>query len=255
MASATLFPAVHSTYLQLGPLHLPYFGLVVALGLLAALTLAEGCARWATLNPAAVWNAGIVAVIAAFVISRLLLILFNLHSFFAYPLLMLALPSLTSTGEVLTGLFMVWYLRRRAMPLLSTLDVAAPAGALLWAFVSLGRIVEGTRDGMPTALPWGVGDPRLGAVHPVELYALILGAALCGLLLASLRRRAYAGQTAGLGLLAGGLALFFLDFMTLPSDILTHAWIDPAQMLALPMVIAGAVMSMIPPAESAATPQ
>ncbi len=253
---------MHSTYLQLGPLHLPYFGLVAAIGLLAALTLAERCASWAALSPAAVWDAGMTAVIAAFVISRLLLIVFNLHSFLSYPLLILALPSLTSTGVLLTALFMFGYLRWRRLPLLSTLDVAAPAAALLWAFVGLGRMVEGTREGMPTTLPWGIGDrtaggARLGAgfgaVHPVELYQLLVAAVLCAVLLASLRRRAYAGQTGGLAFFAGGLAVFFLDFFRIPSDILTHAWIDPAQILALPMVVVGAVMALIPPGQRAST--
>lgn len=248
---------MHSTYLQLGPLHLPYFGLVAAIGLLAALTLAERCAPWVGLSPAAIWDAGMTAVIAAFVISRLLLIVFNLHSFLSYPLLMLALPSLTSTGVLLTTLVLFGYLRWRRLPLLSTLDVTAPAAALLWSFLGLGRIVEGTREGMPTSLPWGIagrtGAAGLGAVHPVELYQAVVAAVLCALLLASLRRRAYAGQTAGLALLAGGLTIFFLDFVRIPSDILTHAWLDPAQMLAVPMVVVGAVMALIPPGQTTAT--
>ena len=138
---------------------------------MAALALSQRTARYTGLDPEAVWNAGITAVASAFVISRLLLIAFNLQSFLQYPLLMMSLPSLTSTGVLLTSLFMLFYLHWRRLPLLTVLDTVAPIAALLWAFVSLGRVAEGTKDGMPTHLPWGVGDRVLGAVHPVEIYA------------------------------------------------------------------------------------
>jgi len=170
---------VHSFYLQLGPLHIPIFGIFAALGLMSAFALSQRTARHAGLNPDAVWNALMTAVISAFVISRLLLIAFNLHNFLEYPLLMIGLPSLTSTGVLLTSLFMLLYLRWRRLPLPAFLDAVAPCAALLWAFVNLGRIAQGTREGMPAHLPWGVGDAQLGRVHPVEMYTVVAASALC----------------------------------------------------------------------------
>jgi phosphatidylglycerol:prolipoprotein diacylglycerol transferase len=236
---------LHPTFFQLGHLHIPIFGVVAAIGLMAALALSQRTARYANLEGATLWDAGLTAMIAAFVISRLLLVVFNLHSFLTYPVLLMAVPSLTSTGVLLTAAFLVVYLRRKRLPLLAVLDASAPCAALIWAFVNLGRIAEGSKDGMPTTLPWAVGGRMEGGVHPVEVYTLLVALALCALLFSLLRRRDYTGRTTALGLLTAGAAVFFLDFFRLPSDLLPDsptAWLDPAQVLALGMILVGSVL-------------
>ncbi len=117
---------LHSSYLQLGHLHIPVLGVFAALGLMGALALSQRTARYAGLAPEAVWNAGMTAIVSAFVISRLLLIAFNPHSFLQYPLLILALPSLTTTGIFITALFMLGFIRWCKLPLLPLLDATAP---------------------------------------------------------------------------------------------------------------------------------
>jgi phosphatidylglycerol:prolipoprotein diacylglycerol transferase len=251
---------LHPTFFQLGPLHIPFFGVIVAIGLMAALALSQRTARYANLDGAALWDAGMIAMIAAFVISRALLIVFNFHSFLMYPVLLMAVPSLTSTGVLLTAAFLTVYLRRKRLPLLAVLDASAPCAALIWAFVNLGRIAEGTKDGMPTTLPWAVGGrmPALmhgaiqAGVHPVELYTLLVALVLCALLFGLLRRRDYTGTTTAIGLLTAGAAVFFLDFFRLPSDLYPNpqtAWLDPAQFLALGMIAAGGVLVSLGPSK------
>ena len=243
---------MHPSFFQLGHLHIPIFGVVVAIGLMAALAFSQITARYADLDGAALWDAGLTGMIAVFVISRVLLVVFNLHSFLMYPVLLLAVPSLTSTGVLLTAAFLVVYLRRKRLPLLAVLDASAPCAALIWAFVNLGRILGGTKDGMPTTLPWAVGDRRLGGVHPVELYTLLAAAALCAILFSLLRRRDYTGRTTAIGLLIAGVAVFFLDFFRLPSDLYPSsqtAWLDPAQILALGMIAVGGVLVLLGPSK------
>jgi len=206
---------------------------------MAALALSQRTARFAALEPGPVWNAGVAAVVSAFVISRLLLVAFNLHSFLEYPLLVLALPSLTSIGILLTTLFMLAYIRWRGLPLLRLLDAAAPCAALLWAFLGLGRLLDGTRDGIATHLPWGEGT----FVHPVEAYSSIASSLVCLLLLRLLHARYVEGETTGFGLLLAGLAVFFIDFFRLPSDLLSEAWphapLDPSQIMGVAMLLTG----------------
>jgi phosphatidylglycerol---prolipoprotein diacylglyceryl transferase len=236
---------LHPSFFHLGSLRIPIFGVVAAVGLMAGLGLSQRTARSVGIDGAKLWDAGITGMIAAFVISRALLVVFNLHSFLMYPTLLLAVPSLTTTGVLLTAAFLLLYLRRKRLALLAVLDASAPCAALIWAFVNLGRILEGTKDGMPTTLPWAVGDRMLGAVHPVEVYTLLVALALCGLLLGLLSRRRYTGETTAIGLMIAGVAIFFLDFFRLPSDLfpsLQIAWLDPAQMVGLAMLGAGAVL-------------
>ncbi len=234
---------MHAPYLQLGHLQFPIFGIFAAIGLMAALTLSQRTARYAPLTPEAVWNAGMTAVLATFVFSRLLLIAFNLRSFLHYPLLILALPSLTSVGIALTAIFMLGYIRWRKLPFLPLLDAIAPSAAILWAFLSLGRIVDGTREGMPTTLPWHVVDSMSGAVHPVEGYSLLAALLIWVASLRSIRSVRYtAGQTTALGLVSSGAAIFFIDFFRLPSDLLEHAPLDPSQIIGTAMILAGAAL-------------
>jgi phosphatidylglycerol:prolipoprotein diacylglycerol transferase len=120
---------LHPSFFQLGHLHIPIFGVVAAIGLMAALAFSQITARYADLDGAALWDAGLTGMIAVFVISRVLLVVFNLHSFLMYPVLLLAVPSLTSTGVLLTAAFLVVYLRRKRLPLLAVLDASAPCAA------------------------------------------------------------------------------------------------------------------------------
>jgi phosphatidylglycerol---prolipoprotein diacylglyceryl transferase len=239
---------VHLSYLQLGRLHIPVFGVVAAVGLLAALALSQRTARWRRLDPAKLWDAGMTAVILAFVVSRVLLVAFNWKDFLMYPMLLMAVPSLTLVGLLVTALLLAWYLRWKRLPVLAVLDAWAPCAALLWGFLSLARILDGTREGMPTGLPWGV---RVAAsftdrVHPVEAYSLGTAVLLCAALLGVARRTVYTGRTVASGLIAGGVAIFFLDFFRVPSALFTGAWLDPLQVGAAAMVVAGSAVWLTP---------
>jgi hypothetical protein len=53
-------------------------------------------------------------------------------------------------------------------------------------------------------------------------------------------------------LLIAGVAVFFLDFFRLPSDLYPSsqtAWLDPAQILALGMIAAGGVLVLLGPSK------
>src|ERR1700712_2685338 len=82
-------------YLRLGGLRLPVYGIFAAAALLAALWLSQRTAPRAGLSADKLWDAGVFAVIAAFIASRFLLVIFALLAFLKFPLLVLPLPSLT----------------------------------------------------------------------------------------------------------------------------------------------------------------
>jgi phosphatidylglycerol:prolipoprotein diacylglycerol transferase len=197
------------------------------------------------LDPEKIWNAGLFSILSAFVVSRLLLVVFNMRSFLAYPLLLLALPSLTYTGVWITCLLTYVYLRWKRLALLPVLDAAAPCAALVWMVLSVGHFVEGTDAGMPTRLPWGIvtpGDTVLGRVHPVQLYtaavALLLGVALLWMLPQRVRQ----GDAAVLLLMAGGMADFLLSFLRQPVETMGDTWLDPVQTVALLLMLGGGVL-------------
>jgi phosphatidylglycerol---prolipoprotein diacylglyceryl transferase len=240
---------MHPYLLHSGHLLLPTFGVLAAVGLMAALTLSLRTAATVSLNPEAVWNAGLFAILSAFVLSRLLLVVTNLHSFLAYPILLLMVPSLTATGLLLTTVVTAFYLRLRHLPLLPTLDAWAPCAALVWAFLALGHFAEGSDAGLPTNLPWGVRiPPDPTRLHPVALYAAIAATLLTLALLRQLSRRHRPGDILALALAAAGTIQFLLTFLRQPSlfNVLLGNLLDPIQWVSLGMILTAGLILLQP---------
>jgi phosphatidylglycerol:prolipoprotein diacylglycerol transferase len=236
---------MHPSLLHLGFLTIPTFGLLAALGLMFALGLSLRTASMAGLNPDRLWNAGLFMILAAFVLSRLLLVATNLHTFFSYPVLLLMVPSLTPLGLLLTVLATAIYLRTRELNMLSTLDAWAPCATLVWVFLALGHFAEGSDPGLPSSLPWAMplppGNMRL---HPVAIYAAVVALILTLVLLAHLRRQRRSGDTATLGFALAGLAQFLLSFFREPAfyDNKFGKLLDPLQWIALGMIVLAALL-------------
>jgi phosphatidylglycerol---prolipoprotein diacylglyceryl transferase len=240
---------VHPYLLHSGHLLLPTFGVLAAIGLMAALTLSLRTAATVRLNPEAVWNAGLFAILSAFVLSRLLLVLTNLHTFLSYPILLLMVPSLTATGLLLTTVVTALYLRLRHLPVLATLDAWAPCATLVWAFLALGHFAEGGDAGLPTTLPWGIAiPPDLMRLHPIALYASVAAILLTVILLRQLPRRHRPGDTLALALAAAGLIQFLLTFLRQPSlyNVLLGNLLDPIQWISLGMILAAGLIFLQP---------
>jgi phosphatidylglycerol---prolipoprotein diacylglyceryl transferase len=241
---------MHPTLLHLGPLTIPTFGALAALGLMLALALSLRTANLVGLNPERLWNAGLFAILTAFVLSRVLLVVTNLHTFFAYPILLLMVPSLTWLGLLLTAIATVIYLRLRNLSLLNTLDAWAPCATLAWGFLALGHFAEGSDPGLPSALPWAMPNVP-GApfrLHPIALYVSLAAAIITIVLLRQLRNRRHAGDTFALGLLLTGLTQFLLTFLRQPEfeDNAFGTLLDPIQWVALGMIVTAALLFQQP---------
>ena len=258
--AVTRCPTLNSAVLSsvhLGHLLLPVTALAAAAGIIAALLLSQRTAPRAGVSADALWSGGLFAVIAAFVCSRLLLILSDLHSFARAPLLLLALPSLTATGVLLSALATTVFLRLRRVPLRRALDAWAAPGALLWFALALGDLLARTDPGLPTQLPWGIRSSSGGAPgHPVALYAAIVAFLLtvAAWHFLGTPRFCAPGVLAALTLVLGGLAQFGLSFLREPLLALytPTPFVEPLEWLSLIAVVAGAVLYLTRPITTAA---
>ena len=145
----------------------------------AGLALSQRTARLAGVDADKLWDAGLFAILSAFLLSRLLLIAAHLHTFLQYPVLLLTVPSLTATGLLFTAIATFLWLYFKRIPLLPALDAWAPCATLVWAFLAIGHFCDGSDPGMPTTLCLSVtlrGDDF--AQHPVALYAAAAALAL-----------------------------------------------------------------------------
>jgi len=241
---------MHPYLFHSGHLLLPTFGVLAAVGLMAALTLSLRTAAIVGLNPDKLWNAGLFTLLSAFALSRLLLIVANPHSFIAYPVLLLMVPSLNASGILLTIIATAIYLRLRNLSIFDTLDAWSPCATFIWAFLALGHLAEGSDAGLPTTLPWGMPiSPDRAPLHPVALYAAIAAAILTVILFRRLPRRRYPGDIFALALAASGTTQFLLTFFRQPYLYATaqNTLLDPIQWISLGMIaLAGVVLVLQP---------
>ena len=225
---------MHPNLFHIGHLTLPTFGALAAVGLMLALALSQRTASMRHINPEKLWDAGLFAVLAAFVLSRLLLVATHFAAFQKFPILLLAVPSLTPTGLLLTAIATFLWLYFKRIPVLPALDAWAPCATLIWAFLALGHFADLSDPGLATTLPWGVRPPGESTpLHPVAIYVAIFAM----LLTLAAYRKLSAAQT----LTAAGAGQFLLSFFRQP-DMETVAGLDALQLVALGMVVAGCAM-------------
>ncbi len=234
---------MHPVLVHFGHFSLPTFGVLAAVGLLAALGLSERAAGLARVSADKLWDAGLFAVMAAFALSRVLLVVTNFKSFLAYPLLLLAVPSLTASGLLLTVIATFLWLRWKGLPVGRTLNAWAPCATLLWAFLALGHFAEGSDPGMATGLPWGIRMPGESTpLHPVALYVGLFAWVLTVIVY----RRVSAGDAASTALVGAGAGQFLLSFVRQPGVEMV-AGLDVLEWVALGMMVAGGVLWVMNP--------
>lgn len=218
---------MHPVLFHFGDFVLPSYGAIAALGVLLSLVLAQRSARIVGVNPAAVWNLAIVALFAALIGSRVLLVAANWRNLSQHPSWLFGLGMvhhpLVSAAAALSGalaafLFALW----QRMPLAPTADALAPSLALGLAFEQIGALLAGSGYGTPSAARWAVtytsiladrwsGTPLGVPLHPVQVYAALAHLGIAASLLVWLPFRRQAGDVAGLWLMFTGVAVFLTE--------------------------------------------
>ena len=251
---------MHPVLFHIGALLIPSYGAAAALGVLLALALALRTARIAGLNPGQVWNLCIVALFAAVVGSRLLLVVVNFAALRSHPAWLLGLamihhPLLGAAAACLGLAVSAIYVRRHRMPVWTTADALAAPLALGLAFEQFGALLAGAGYGTETAVRWAViythplaarwsGAPLGVPLHPVQGYAALAFLLIAVLLTVWLPRRRQQGDLAGIWLLATGVTVFITEFWRDPEGrgaVLGGA-LDGPQVAGVLLVLAGALV-------------
>ena len=167
------------------------------MGVLLALFLAQRTARMDGVDAGKLWNLCVIALFAALVGSRLLLVVLNFADLRSHPMWMLGLamihhPLLAAFGALAAAVAASVYGRRQRLPLWSTADALAAPVALGLAFEQLGALLAGSGYGIEArgiAAHWAVtythilaarwsGAPLGIPLHPVQAYAALAFLAL-----------------------------------------------------------------------------
>jgi phosphatidylglycerol:prolipoprotein diacylglycerol transferase len=248
---------VYPVLFHIGPLIVPSYGVMTALGVLLALALLLRTSRLAGVNPNQLWNLAILAFFAALVGSRLLLVALNwtvvrTHPAWLLDLAMVHHPFLTAVGALCALAAAVPYARIRHLPARKSADALTPPLLLGAACEQWGALLAGSGYGTGTNVRWAVtythplaarwsGTPLFVPLHPVQAYAALAFLAISAALLLCLPHRAQPGDICGIGFIATGAALFFTEFWRDPEGrgTILRGAVDIPQIVAVALVLAG----------------
>ncbi len=213
--------------LELGPVSIYTYGVLLAAAYLVGLWFAAGRARARGLDGNRVTDLGIYIIISALVGAKLLLVVVEFDHFRRDPAEIWTV--LRSGGVFYGGLLLAvgvafWHIRRHRLPIWTTCDAFAPGIALGQAVGRLGCLLAGCCYGRPTELPWGVtftnplaaanvGTPLDVSLHPTQLYESGAALGILGLLLLMERRGpSFPGRTFWTYLLLYPCARFGIEY-------------------------------------------
>ena len=262
-SNAVCWLEVHPVLFHIGSILVPAYGASAAVGVLLALFLAQHTARIVGIDSGKVWNLCIVALFAALVGSRLLLVTLNFADLRSHPMWMLGLamihhPLLTAFGALCAVAAAILFGRWQGLPLWATADALAAPVALGLALEQLGALLAGSGYGIEArgiASHWAVtytqilaarwsGAPLGFPVHPVQAYAALAFLALSIFAMIWLPRRRQQGDVFGMMLLGAGVAVFVTEFWRDPEGrgALFGGALNWPQCAAVALVVAGGLV-------------
>ncbi|MDD5557676.1 MAG: prolipoprotein diacylglyceryl transferase [bacterium] len=229
---------MHPILIQIGPLTIYSYGVLVAAAFLAAVTTAAARARRAGWPADLVYDASIVILAGSIIGSRILYILEEPAEFVGRPLeaFMIWRGGLSYFGGLLGAVIAaVVFLKVRGRNVAAAFDILVPSVALGHAIGRIGCLLNGCCFGaVPSRpIPWAVVFPEgslahshqlyeagilpPGAalslpVHPVQIYEALAELCIFAILAARFPRRRFDGEIFCLYLLLYGAARFALEF-------------------------------------------
>jgi phosphatidylglycerol:prolipoprotein diacylglycerol transferase len=250
-----MFPKLITT----GSFFLPSYGLFVALGFLAGLTVVTRTARRDGLNPETVTNLAIYCALAGLAGAKLMMFALNIGYYLKYPEVLFSIETLLSAGVYYGGflaalLFAFVYIRKQKLPWLKTVDALAPGLAVGHAIGRIGCFMAGCCWGSRCDRPWAVtftsqdahdmfGTPLNVPLHPAQLYEAALTGLVAWALLAASRRPHAAGRILALYLLLYSAARFAVEFAREHQEALPFGGpFTVTQWISLVLAVAGAML-------------
>lgn len=213
--------------LELGPITLYTYGVLLAAAYLLGLKLAMVRAAKRGLDQARILDLGIYIIIAALLGAKLLLLVTDFSTFRQDPRELLTLARSGGVfygGLILAVVVALWYIHHVRLPLWTTCDAFAPGIALGHVIGRFGCLFAGCCYGRPTNEPWAitftdpfaaanVGTPLGVPLHPTQLYEAGAELLILFFLLFTERKgKPYPGRTFWLYMLLYAISRFVIEF-------------------------------------------
>ena len=234
-----MLPYFQFTTIHLGFITIQVWGLLVALGILVATTVAARKAKNDGLDPNLVWDFAFWVVFAAFIGARLFEVFYNPAFYFGNPIQLLYVwnGGLSEMGGFIgAAIALVWYLKLHLLDVKRYADSVAFALPLGFGIGRIGCFLIHDHPGTLTHFLLGVKYPD-GIRHDHGLYLSIEGFLLFFFFVYLSKRGVKTGTYVYTFLIIHGIVRFFLDFLRI-IDV-RYLYLTPAQYMSILMIAFG----------------
>lgn len=233
---------------QIGPIAVRWYGVMMALAVLLGMWLSGRYAPRLGVPVGVVDRHAIPFTVWLFVGARLGYVLSHPGPFLQNPLEIVRIDhgGLASHGAIVAGLAYAWWLgQREGIDPWAFTDVCAvwiPVANLL---VRWGNFMNGELYGDPTSLPWGIVFPTAPGLprHPLQLYEMGTSAVLFGLVLRWVDHRRFSGQVFWQTIVYMSTVRFLLDLLR--SEDRVVGFLTLGQLAALGLLACGVYLLVV----------
>ena len=212
---------MYNDLFSIGPVTVHGYGLMIAIGILAAYYVSELRARRIGLNADLVWGLVLLAAVCGLAGAKLLYYLTELPTIIANPRLLLDVSGgFVVYGGILTGILACWlYCRYHKVSFAAYADLVIPAVALGQGFGRIGCFLAGCCYGIACDSPISVTFTHSGfapngiALLPTQLISSGLDFLNCLLLIGIAKRPHKDGSITLFYLLFYSIGRFFVEFI------------------------------------------
>jgi phosphatidylglycerol:prolipoprotein diacylglycerol transferase len=235
---------MHPIIFSWGHLHIYSYGLMVALGIIAAMFFIEKDAVKHGIAKDKIIDLMFWSIVWGIIGARVFYILLYPETFADDPLSVFKIyeGGLVFHGGLIFGTIAAFVnLKKKNLPVLRTLDILTVYMPLAHAFGRIGCFLNGCCYGKPYQGPWAVKFSEYSpAVHPTQLYSAFLLLLIFVFLKSCSSKKSFSGRISALYLILYGLMRFSIEFLRDNPVIAFN--LSAYQFISTGLVIAGVIL-------------
>lgn len=252
---------MHPVAIELGPIAIHWYGVLVALGFLAAMWTASFRARTVGIRTETIMDLGIWMIVAGILGARIFYVVGHWEEFTSNPIEIIRVDHgglVFYGGFIGAALASILFVKRKKLDYWKLADAVAPSIALGHAFGRMGCFMNGCCFGKACSLPWAVHFPvehetHGVGVHPTQIYEAIGNLAIFAALHWFYPKRRFDGEVFWLYVLSYGVLRFADEFFRGDYRVhFLHGLLAPGQVTAIVLIVVALVfLWRLPPKEVA----
>lgn len=211
---------MYNDILTLGPITIHGYGLMIAIGVLAALFIGEQRAKKRNLNPDEIYYLTFLCAIFGFLCAKILFCIVEWKSFIENPISVLKTNGFVVYGGIIGGIFIAYiWCKVRKLSFWEYFDVVLPSVAVAQGFGRIGCFLAGCCYGRETDSAFGIMfsnsqfAPNGVKLIPTQLISSAGMFLIAGFLFWYARKPRKVGSVGALYLILYSIGRFLIEFL------------------------------------------